>query len=104
MNESTTSYAAYTSLFQRQGFHHPKNLQVYYVRTAEGLTMIPWHAGRHLMWDATVVDTLAPSSYVLVTAAMAGSGAEIATDRGIQYVHCVMHKNMQKLTKSEGET
>src|SRR6218665_968508 len=42
--------------------------------------MIPWHAGRHLVWDATVVDTLA-SSYVQATAAMAGAAAEIATKR-----------------------
>jgi len=42
--------------------------------------MIPWHAGRHLVWDATVMDTLA-SSYVQATAVMAGVVAEIATER-----------------------
>ena len=44
--------------------------------------MIPWRAGRHLVWDATVVDrpTLAPS-YVQASATMAGSAAEIATER-----------------------
>jgi len=36
-------------------------------------------AGCHLVCGATVVDTLAPS-YVQVTAAMAGSAAEIATE------------------------
>src|SRR6218665_2648646 len=30
-------------------------------RRPDGLTMIPWYAGRHLVWDATVVDTLASS-------------------------------------------
>src|SRR6218665_2536013 len=45
-----------------------------------GLTMMPWRAGRHLVWDATVVDTLAPS-YVQASATMAGSAAEIATER-----------------------
>src|SRR6218665_523248 len=31
-------------------------------RRPEGLlTMIPWRAGRHLVWDTTVVDTLVPS-------------------------------------------
>src|SRR6218665_2704361 len=49
-------------------------------RRPDGLTMIPWYAGRHLVWDATVVDTLA-SSYVQATAAMAGATAEIATER-----------------------
>ena len=42
--------------------------------------MIPWHAGRHLVWDATVADTLA-SSYVQAKAAMSGAAAEIATER-----------------------
>src|SRR6218665_288544 len=49
-------------------------------RRPDGLTMIPWRAGRHLVWDATVVDTLAPS-YVQASATMAGSAAEIATER-----------------------
>src|SRR6218665_292544 len=38
------------------------------------------HAGRHLVWDATVVDTLG-SSYVQATAAMVGAAAEISTGR-----------------------
>src|SRR6218665_2369792 len=46
----------------------------------DGLTIIPLHVGRHLVWDAMVVDTLA-SSYVQATAAMAGAAAEIATER-----------------------
>src|SRR6218665_1833712 len=45
-------------------------------RKPDGLTMIPWCASRHLVWDATVVDTLAPSS-VQASATM----AEIATER-----------------------
>src|SRR6218665_1378565 len=49
-------------------------------RRPDGLTMIPWRAGRHLVWDATVVDPLAPS-YVQASATMAGSAAEIATER-----------------------
>src|SRR6218665_3798092 len=49
-------------------------------RRPDGLTTIPWHAGRHLVWDATVVDTL-ESSYVQATAAIAGAAAEIATER-----------------------
>src|SRR6218665_931862 len=45
-------------------------------RRPDGLTMIPWRAGRHLVWDVTVVDTLAPS-YVQASATMAGSAADI---------------------------
>jgi len=42
--------------------------------------MIPWHVGRHLVWDVMVVDTLAPS-YIQASSTMAGSAAEIATER-----------------------
>ena len=27
----------------------------------DGVTMIPWEMGKQLVWDVTVVDTLAPS-------------------------------------------
>src|SRR6218665_3321824 len=29
----------------------------------DGLTLIPWQAGRSLIWDATVIDTLQPHTY-----------------------------------------
>jgi len=38
------------------------------------------HAGRHLVCDATVIDTLAPS-YVWATVAGTGIAAEIAMER-----------------------
>ena len=49
-------------------------------RRPDGLSMIPWRAGRHLVWDATVIDTLAPS-YVTATALTAGAAAETAAER-----------------------
>ena len=57
--------------------------------------MIPWYAGRYLVWDATVVDTLA-SSYVQATAAMAGATAEIATERkNVKYSALLKHARLR---------
>ena len=46
----------------------------------DGLTLVPWQAGKCLTWDATVVDTLA-SFYVTVTAARVGGVADAAAER-----------------------
>ena len=48
----------------------------------DGLTLVPWQAGRCLAWDATVVDTLAPS-YVAVSAQVTGSAAQAAAERKV---------------------
>src|SRR6218665_1652348 len=49
----------------------------------DGITLIPWKAGRSLVWDATIVDTLAPS-YLRASATRAGAAAGIAEVRKIQ--------------------
>ena len=46
----------------------------------DGQTLIPWSGGRTLLWDATVVDTVA-ASYISETAAAAGGAAEMAAAR-----------------------
>ena len=46
----------------------------------DGLTLVPWQAGKCLTWDATVVDTLT-SSYVSVTATRVGGAADAAAER-----------------------
>src|SRR6218665_32795 len=48
----------------------------------DGITLIPWKAGRSLILDATIVDTLAPS-YLPASATQAGAAAGIAEDRKI---------------------
>jgi len=46
----------------------------------DGLTLVPWQAGRNMVWDVTVIDTLA-ASYLPSTSTTAGSAAEIAASR-----------------------
>lgn len=46
----------------------------------DGLTQIPWQAGRCMTWDVTVTDTLA-ESYLATTSTVAGSAAEGAASR-----------------------
>lgn len=43
----------------------------------DGMTLVPWERGRALVWDATCVDTLAPS-HLSGTITKAGAAAEAA--------------------------
>ena len=45
-----------------------------------GLAIFPWRFGKALVWDVTVVDTLA-QSYVAATSQLAGSAADAAEAR-----------------------
>ncbi|XP_047998319.1 uncharacterized protein LOC125235776 [Leguminivora glycinivorella] len=45
----------------------------------DGMTLVPWSMGRPLVWDATCVDTLAPS-HVPGTKVGAGAAASLAED------------------------
>ena len=55
----------------------------------DGITLIPWRAGRSLVWDATVVDTFAPS-YLPVSATRAGAAAGLAEDRKNQKYNALL--------------
>ena len=46
----------------------------------DGMTLIPWQAGKNLIWDVTVADTLA-ASYLPITSQQAGKAAESASVR-----------------------
>jgi hypothetical protein len=46
----------------------------------DGMTLVPWIKGQPLVWDVTVVDTLA-DSYVLKTSEVSGFAAEMACKR-----------------------
>jgi hypothetical protein len=46
----------------------------------DGMTLVPWIKGQPLVWDVTVVDTLA-DSYVLKSSEASGSAAEMACKR-----------------------
>jgi hypothetical protein len=46
----------------------------------DGLTQIPWQAGRCMTWDVTITDTLA-ESYLSTTSTVAGGAAEGAANR-----------------------
>jgi hypothetical protein len=48
----------------------------------DGLTLVPWCAGKALTWDVTAVSTLA-DSYVVSAAQEAGAPAELAASRKI---------------------
>ncbi|KAH0813323.1 hypothetical protein GEV33_009468 [Tenebrio molitor] len=46
----------------------------------DGMTLVPWIKGQRLVWDVTVVDTLA-DSYVLKSSEVSGFAAEMACKR-----------------------
>ena len=53
----------------------------------DGITMVPWKFGKLLVWDATCIDTFAPS-YAVSAATEAGAVAALAEERKIlKYEH-----------------
>jgi hypothetical protein len=55
----------------------------------DGMTLVPWIKGQPLVWDVTVVDTLA-DSYVLKTSVVSGFAAEMACKRKHRK-HSIVH-------------
>ena len=48
----------------------------------DGISQIPWAAGKCLAWDVTITDTLAPS-YIHLSALSAGKAAERAAENKV---------------------
>ena len=67
----------------------------------DGLTLIPWSHGKALIWDATVVNTLA-KSYLYLSSKNAGSVAEAAERR--KYNHYTILQNDYHFTPLAFET
>jgi hypothetical protein len=58
----------------------PNGLSRDYGKRPDGMTLVPWIKGQPLVWDVTVVDTLA-DSYVLKSSEVSGFAAEMACKR-----------------------
>jgi hypothetical protein len=58
----------------------PKGLSRNNGKRPDGMTLVPWIKGQPLVWNVTVVDTLA-DSYVLKTSEASGFAAEMACKR-----------------------
>jgi len=58
------------------------------IRRPDGITLIPWQAGKALAWDATVTSMLA-DSYIHQSATTAGAAAELAAARKVIWIHFV---------------
>src|SRR6218665_3500784 len=60
------SKAGFPTINESQGFLRSDG------KRSDGITLIPWKAGKSLVWDATVIDTLAPS-YLTATTTHSGT-------------------------------
>lgn len=54
----------------------------------DGMTLVPWNMGRALVWDATCVDTLAPS-HLTGTSTRAGAAASSAEELKRRKYNCL---------------
>ena len=50
-----------------------------------GMTLVPWREGLAVLWDVTVRDTLADTTYLEMTSSTAGAAAEEAV---LQEIKC----------------
>jgi hypothetical protein len=55
----------------------PNRLSLDDEKRPDGMTLVPWIKGQHLVWDVTIVDTLADSHF-LKTSKVSGFATEMA--------------------------
>ena len=56
----------------------------------DGPTLVPWSDRKSIIWDVTIVDTLA-ASYIQTTSKTAGGAAEIADARAEEKIRCSLN-------------
>ena len=71
-------------------FKEPSGLFPGDIRRPDGITLIPWQAGKALAWDATVTSTLA-DSYIHQSATTAEMAAELAAARKVSKYLSLIH-------------
>jgi hypothetical protein len=51
----------------------------------DGLTLIPWHGGKSLIWDVTIVDTVAVSHLAATSSQAGGAASRASTNKEEKY-------------------
>ena len=65
-----------------------------------GITLAPWREGKHIVWDVTCVDLLAPSRVENVSVANPGTAAEDAEELKTAKYVCLTEKRIHLATLS----
>jgi hypothetical protein len=78
--KSNGRFSRHTSSIHVNSTLEPNGLSRDDGKRPDGMTLVPWIKGQPLVWDVTVVDTLA-DSYVLKSSEVSGSAAEMACKR-----------------------
>lgn len=69
---------------QVPAIHEPPGLSRQDGKRPDGLTLLPWHMGKSLVWDFTCSDSLAPS-HIQYTALEAGKSAQQAEKKKLSH-------------------
>ena len=67
----------------------PPGLSTADQKRPDGLTLVPWERGQSLIWDATVVDALAPSRLSSGTASQFSAASEAENRKTLKYADLI---------------